>query len=103
MPYQRRNNRNQRRPRKPREDPIVKQARRMFYKAFTFEEYFEGMKTNPRLYSTLALMKLKVGFIPSHEEIQFIFSSGREGMEPLRDFFNRNQILHQIENPSSGY
>jgi len=108
MPYQRRNNRrndrNQnRRPRKPREDPIVKKAKKMFYKPFTFQEYFEGMKTNPRLYSTLMLMKLKVGFIPSQEEIDYIFKTNREGIESVREFFVRNQIVSQIDNPSSGY
>lgn len=107
MPYQRRNNRrnnrNQRRPRQPREDPILKQARGMFYQPFTFQGYLKNMSSNPKLYSMLYLMKLRVGFVPSVGEMEYILKSNRPELSEISEFLRKNRYLEQSREFISAY
>ena len=107
MPYQRRNNRrnnrNQRRPRKPSEDPILKQARGLFYKPFTFQGYLKSMSSNPKLYSALFMMKLRAGFAPTPSEIEYILNSNRPELNDISEFLQKNRYLEQSRNVVSGY
>lgn len=97
MPYQRRNNRNKRNHfNKPRVNPIISQARKLFYNHFTFEDYLNKMGSSPEVYSTLFMWKLKAGFTPSREIINHMITSKNPAHSEIKMFLKKNRYLEQM-------
>lgn len=78
-------------------------VKEMFYKPFTFVEYLKSYGSDPKLYATLFLNKLKAGFQPSASVINYVLKTKGPEMNAVRNHLLDNRYLEQMHERVSGY